>query len=119
MVVGDDERAQVIVRDVLRKNELPGKRFADLLFQELGRISSVRELGRLTDGPVSGNELGGPRVRLAQLARESRYRRWKTLPEPRRPRGEAAEPQFRLVFIGGFLVPRAGIEPVSQVLVTI
>ena len=72
-VVGDDERAEVVVRHVARENDLAAERVRDALLEELRGIGSLGEVRRLANRAIASDEFDVPVARLAKLALGSRY----------------------------------------------
>ena len=67
-VVGDDERADVVVRNVTGEDDRPAERVRDALLEELRSVRAVSEIGRLANRAIAGDKLDLPILGLAILA---------------------------------------------------
>jgi hypothetical protein len=55
-VIGDDEIAQVVVRDIARQDDLPAERVRDAFLEEVRGVRAVGEIGRLANRAIGGHE---------------------------------------------------------------
>src|SRR5207249_7197331 len=59
-VIGNDQRANVVVRDVAREDDLAPKRIGYACPEELRSVRSVGEIGRLAKRTIAGDEFDVP-----------------------------------------------------------